>query len=186
MKQNLGAKALIYPQPVLLVATYNDDGTPNAMTAAWGNVVDWAKIAIVIDKNHRTTHNLKKTGAFTLSVADARYVTEADYLGIVSANDVADKLSLTNLRVEKSSAVNAPILSDFYLTLECRLIKYDDETEMAWAEVVNCLADDEILTDGKIDLTKFAPITYDAFNHDYIALGKKVGNAFSDGKALKK
>ncbi len=186
MKQSLGNKPLIYPQPVLVVATYNEDGTANAMTAAWGSVYDYSKISIIIDKGHKTTNNLLTQKAFTVSVADAERTIQADYLGIVSGKDNGDKIRKAGLTCQKSSAVNAPVINEFPLTLECNLISYDEKTEQVVGEVVNTLADEAILTNGKIDLSKFHPVTYDAMNHHYIALGAKVGNAFSDGKKLQK
>ena len=184
MKQSLGNKPLIYPQPVLVIATYNEDGTANAMTAAWGGVCDYSKVSVIIDKGHKTAKNLVAKKAFTLSIADFPHLKEADYLGIVSGNQVADKVSNAGLTVSKSQNVEAPILDDFPLTLECRLISYDETTERAIGEVVNTLADESILTEGKIDLSKFKPIVYDSMNHHYLTLGEKVGNAFQDGKNI--
>lgn len=184
MKINLGNKPLIYPQPVLVISTYNEDGTANAMTAAWGGVCDYSKISIIIDRGHKTAKNLKERQAFTVSIADENHIVQADYLGIVSGKDVKDKVEKAGLKTVKSSVVDAPVLEDFPLTLECKLISYDDKTERAIAEVINTLADESILTDGKIDLSKFNPVAYDGMNHDYVLLGKKIGNAFSDGKKL--
>lgn len=185
MKRSLGNKPLIYPQPVLVIATYNEDGTANAMTAAWGGVCDYSKVSMIIDKGHKTAKNLLAKKAFTLSIADFSHLKEADYLGIVSGNQVADKVSKAGLAVSKSQSVEAPILEDFPLTLECRLLSYDETTERAIGEVVNTLADESILTEGKIDLSKFKPLTYDGMNHDYVILGEIVGKAFKDGNSLK-
>lgn len=184
MKQSLGNKPLIYPQPVLVIATYNEDGSANAMTAAWGGVCDYSKVSVIIDRGHKTAKNLVANKAFTLSIADLPRLKEADYLGIVSGNKTADKVSKAGLTVSKSAQVDAPILEDFPLTLECRLISYDETTERAIGEVVNTLADENILTEGKIDLSKFKPIVYDSMNHHYLTLGEKVGNAFQDGKNI--
>lgn len=184
MKQNLGNKPLIYPQPVLVVATYNEDESANAMTAAWGGVCDYSKISIIIDKNHKTTQNLLSKKAFTVSIADVEHIKQADYLGIVSGKSVKDKISKAGLTYKKSSTVNAPVINVFPLTLECNLISYDEKTERVIGEVIGTLAEESILTEGKIDLSKFHPITYDPMNHHYISLGEKVGNAFSDGKQL--
>lgn len=184
MKKSLGNKPLVYPQPVLVVATYNKDGTPNAMTAAWGCVCDYSKIMVVIDRSHKTTENILGRGAFTVSIADSGHIVQADYLGIVSGRDVPDKVGRAALAHTRSEAVDAPVLEDFPLTLECRLSDYDEATERVTGEVVNTLADESILSGGKIDMAKFRPVTYDGQNHDYIALGGKVGKAFSDGKRL--
>lgn len=185
MKINLGNKPLIYPQPVLIIATYNDDGTANAMNAAWGGVCDYSKVSIIIDRNHHTTKNLLNKKSFTVSIADVEHLKESDYFGLVSGKDVLDKVKSSGLSYSKSEKIDAPVINEYPLTLECKLVSYDDKTECVIGEVVNTLADDSILTDGKIDLSKFHPITYDCVNHHYLALGEKVGNAFKDGNFLK-
>ena len=184
MKKNFGAKPYLYPMPVLIVATYNDDGTANAMNAAWGSVCDYTKVSIIIDRNHKTTKNILARKAFTVSIADVPHITQADYFGVVSGKDVANKVEQAGLHVVKSDFVDAPLIEEFPLTLECKLVSYDDQTERAIGEVVNTAIDEAILTEDKIDLSKFSPVTYDSANHDYIALGEKVGKAFSDGKKL--
>ena len=184
MRRNIKTTEGIFPMPVLMIATYNEDGTANAMTAAWGGVCDYSKVSVIIDRGHKTAKNLVANKAFTLSIADLPRLKEADYLGIVSGNKTADKVSKAGLAVSKSETVTAPILEDFPLTLECRLISYDETTERAIGEVVNTLADESILTEGKIDLSKFKPIVYDSMNHHYLTLGEKVGNAFQDGKNI--
>lgn len=185
MKINLGSKPLIYPQPVLIIATYNNDGTANAMNAAWGGVCDYSKVSIIIDRNHHTTKNLLNKKSFTVSIADVEHLKESDYFGLVSGKDILDKVKSSGLSYSKSENVDAPVINEYPLTLECKLVSYDDKTERVIGEVVNTIADDSILTDGKIDLSKFHPITYDCVNHHYLALGEKVGNAFKDGNSLK-
>lgn len=184
MKKSLGAKPCIYPQPVLIIATYNEDGTANAMNAAWGGVCDYSKVSMILDKSHKTVKNILARKAFTVSIADAPHVVEADFLGIASGNNVADKVKKAGLSYSHSDQVDAPVIDAFPLTLECTLVGYDEATERVIGEVVNTLADDAILTDGKIDLAKFKPLTFDAVNHHYVTLGEKAGNAFSDGKKL--
>lgn len=184
MKQSLGANPCIYPQPVLIVATFNTDGTANAMNAAWGGVCDYKKISLILDKGHKTVKNLLERKAFTVSIADVPHVVQADYLGLVSGNTESDKLKKAGLTWTKSGTVDAPVIAEFPLTLECTLESYDESTERATAAVVNTLADSAILTEGKIDLQKFRPLTFDPVNHDYVALGGKAGKAFHDGKAL--
>ena len=185
MKINLGNKPLIYPQPVLIIATYNNDGTANAMNAAWGGVCDYSKVSIIIDRNHHTTKNLLNKKSFTVSIADVEHLKESDYFGLVSGKDVLDKVKSSGLSYSKSENVDAPVINEYPLTLECKLVSYDDKTERVIGEVINTIADDSILTDEKIDLSKFHPITYDCVNHHYLALGEKVGNAFKDGNSLK-
>lgn len=182
MRKNLKAKAYIYPLPVLIVGTYDENGTPDAMNAAWGTVCDTAQVCICLSATHKTVKNLLKTKAFTVAIADSKNVVSADYVGVVSANNVPEKLAKTGWHVTKSEFVNAPVIEELPLVLECKLVSYDTQTEMCVGEVVNVSADENILDEkGKIDLTKFKPICYDCDTHGYYTLGEKVGQAFSDG-----
>lgn len=186
MRKNIKAKSYLYPMPVLIVGTYDENGTPDAMNAAWGMVCDTAQVAICLSATHKTVKNLLKTKAFTLSMADAKNVLPADFVGVVSANVMPDKLTKTGWHITKSTFVNAPIIEELPLTLECKLVSYDTDTEICIGEVVNVSVDEEILDkNGKIDLTKFQPICYDCDGHGYYTLGEKVGKAFSDGLKLK-
>lgn len=186
MRKNLKAKAYIYPLPVLIVGTYDENGTPDAMNAAWGTVCDTAQVCICLSATHKTVKNLLKTKAFTVAIADSKNVVSADYVGVVSANNVPEKLAKTGWHVTKSEFVNAPVIEELPLVLECKLVSYDTQTEMCVGEVVNVSADENILDEkGKIDLTKFKPICYDCDTHGYYTLGEKVGQAFSDGLKLK-
>ena len=186
MKRNLKPKAYIYPMPVLIIGTYDENGVANAMNAAWGTVCDTAQVCICLSYSHKTVKNLLKTNAFTVAMADVNNVVAADYVGVVSANKVADKIAKAGWSVAKSEFVNAPVIQELPLTLECRLISYDTESEMCVGEVVNVIADEDILDEnGKVDLNKFKPICYDCDTHGYYALGEKIGNAFSDGLKLK-
>lgn len=186
MRKNLKAKAYLYPMPVLIVGTYDENGVPDAMNAAWGTVCDTAQVALVLSATHKTVKNLLKTQAFTVAIADEKNVLPADYVGVISANNVPDKLTKTGWHIAKSQFVNAPVIEELPLVLECKLVSYDHETEICIGEVVNVSADEDILDEkGKIDLTKFSPICYDCDTHGYYKLGEKVGKAFSDGLKLK-
>lgn len=185
MRQNFGAKPFLYPMPVLILATYGADGTPNAMNAAWGCIADMNKVAIYVAGAHKTMENIKARKAFTVSMATASCVVEADFVGVVSGNDVPDKLTKTGWHLEKSAFVDAPIIRELPLALECSLVSFDEETELLVGEIVNVCAEESILTDGKIDPEKLDPITYDPVNHTYRTLGAVVGRAFCDGKRLK-
>lgn len=186
MRKNLKANAYLYPLPVLIIGTYDQNGTPDAMNAAWGTVCDTACVSVCLSANHKTVKNILTTKAFTVAMADKDNVIPADYVGVVSANDVPDKLNRTGWHTINSEFVNAPIIEELPLALECKLISYDKETEICVGEVVNVSVDDKILDGkGKIDLTKFKPLCYDCGGHGYYTLGEKVGQAFLDGLKIK-
>lgn len=186
MRKNLPVKPILYPQPVLIIASYDENGVPNAMNAAWGCMADFDKIAMYLAGDHKTVRNILARGAFTVSMADAAHVVEADYVGIVSGNDVPDKLEKAGLHTVKSEAVDAPLIEELPLAFECRFVSFDEESELMIGEIVNISADESILgEDGKIDAGKLNPIVFDAVHHVYRTLGETVGNAFSDGKKLK-
>ena len=183
MRKNFGSKCYLYPMPVLIIGTYNEDGSENAMNAAWGGISDYDKISISLS-NHKTTENLKLTKAFTVSVGVAPMTEACDYVGLVSGNKVPDKVSRAGLHAEKSEYVNAPIFKELPLTLECEVLSFDEKTEILTGKIINVSADESILTDGNIDPKKLRPITYDPVNHTYIELGNVVGKAFEIGKKL--
>ena len=184
MRKDFGSKTYLYPQPVLIIASYDENGKVDVMNAAWGGICGEDKIAICIDEGHKTTANFLKTKAISVSVGVAKYVTECDYVGIVSANKDADKMSKVNWTYTKSSHVNAPIINELPLTLECEVLSYNDE-EIMIARIVNVSIDDSVLTDNKVDVKKLEPITYDPMNHVYIKLGEVAAKAFSVGLELK-
>lgn len=186
MRKNFGAKPYLYPQPVFIIATYSEDGTANAMNAAWGGINESTQIAMCLSSGHKTVKNILKRGAFTVSMADVAHVVECDYVGIVSANNVPDKLQKAGFHTTKAEFVDAPIINELPMTLECKLISYDEKTCHLIGEIINVSADESILGEnGKIDPAKLEPITFDPVNNDYLKLGEKVGNAFKDGLKLK-
>lgn len=186
MRKNFGVQTWLYPMPVLIIGTYNEDGTPNAMNAAWGGIHDTNQIGVCIDPSHKTAENLKKRGFFTVSIADAAHIAEADFVGIVSGNDTPNKLDKINFHTHKAEFADAPIIDEFPMTLECKLVSYNDQAGCAVGEILNISADETILgSDGKISVEKLQPITYDPIHHTYIKLGDTVGKAFSDGLKLK-
>ena len=186
MRKNFGARPITYPQPVLIIATYGKDGIPDAMNAAWGGISEEKELSICISAEHKTTKNILTSRAFTVSMADVKHVVECDYVGIVSANDVPDKFERAGFHAIRSEFVNAPLIDELPMAVECRLISYDAESCRLVGEIVNVCADEGVLnSEGKIDPTKLQPITFDPMNNAYIVLGGKVGNAFKDGKKLK-
>ena len=185
MRKNFGSKSWLYPMPVLIIAAYDEEGVPNAMNAAWGGMFTDEHIGICISQGHKTTKNILATKAFTVSMATAEQVVACDYVGIVSGNRERDKVAKAGFTTERSEVVNAPMIKELPMTLECEMVSYDEESCHLVGRIVNVSADESILTDGKIDYAKLRPITYDPVNHHYVELGAKAGNAFSDGKKLK-
>ena len=185
MRKNFGTKTWLYPMPVLIVGTYDENGTPDAMNAAWGGIYDTNQVMVCLADEHKTTENIKKTGAFTLSFATAKTVIPCDYVGIVSANDEPDKFAKAGFHATKSEYVNAPVIDELPMTLECRLIKFNEDG-ICVGEIVNVSADEAILDEkGRVDAKKLDPIIYDSVTHAYWNFGSKVGQAFSDGKKIK-
>ena len=185
MRKNFGPKTWLYPMPVLIVAAYDEDGNPNAMNAAWGGIYDTNQVMVCLDDGHKTTQNIQESGAFTVNIADAAHVTEADFVGLVSGNNLPDKLQKAGLTAVHSEFVNAPIIAEFPMAVECKLLKFNEDG-ICIGEIVNVSVDETAVTaDGRIDVEKLDPITYDSPNHHYRRLGDVVGNAFSDGKKLK-
>ena len=179
---DFGAKPLLYPMPVLIIGTYDENGVPDAMNAAWGCITDMNEISISMS-SHKTTENLAKTGAFTVSMATEDTVVACDYVGVESANKVPDKFAKAGFHATKSTRVNAPLIDELPMALECKVKSF--ENGILVGEIVNVNADESILTNGQIDPAKLKPITYDPVNQTYLALGVKVGNAFKDGMSLK-
>ena len=169
------------PQPCVMIATWDKDRTPDVMMAAWAGQYDYRQIVVSMSK-HKTTENLELTGAFTVSFADVHTVAESDYLGLVSGGKVPDKVAKAGFTVTPSPNVDAPIIDQYPLTLECKVVSWADGILVG--EVVNMSADERILTDGKVDLTKLQPIVFDAAALCYRAIGAEVGKAWGAGKVF--
>lgn len=185
MRKNFGSKSWLYPMPVLIVAAYDGEGKPNVMNAAWGGMHTDSHIGICITAGHKTTKNLLAEGAFTVSMGTAEQLVACDYVGIVSGNNEPNKFAKAGFTAIRSECVNAPIIQELPMTLECEVVSYDEESCHLVGRIVNVSADESILTDGQIDVSKLRPITYDPIHHNYIELGKVVGKAFADGKKMK-
>ena len=178
----------ILPQPVLIIGTYDKDGKPNAMNAAWGGQWDMHEIIISLG-SHRTTDNLAVNPEFTVAFATAETLVAADFVGITSGRNTPDKIEKTRWTVEKAPNVNAPLFKEFPMTMECRVKQKINESESGCflvGEIKNILCDERYLAeDGNPDVEKMNIITYDPVHHNYIQLGKAIGKAFSDGKQIK-
>lgn len=185
MRKNFGSKSWFYPLPVLIIGTYNEDGTANAMNAAWGGLYDADKVVLCLSMGHKTTSNIKAKGAFTVSFADAAHVVPADYVGVVSAHSEPNKMEKSGFHTTKSEFVDAPLINELPVALECRFIKINEDGNII-GEIVNISVDESILAeDGNIDFSKFRPISFEPARNGYHVLGEKVGSAFQDGKQLK-
>jgi flavin reductase (DIM6/NTAB) family NADH-FMN oxidoreductase RutF len=180
-RKNFGPKQALMttPQPCVMIATWDKDHHPDVMMAAWAGQYDHNQIVVSMSK-HKTTENLELTGAFTVSFADIHTVAESDYLGIVSGNKVPDKVARVGFSISPSPNVDAPIINEYPLTLECKVISW--QGGILVGEVVNQSADERILTDGKVDLTKLQPIVFDAAGMCYRSIGNSVGGAWNAGK----
>ena len=183
-RKNFGAKPYSYPQPVWIIATYDENGQPNAMNAAWGGISEEKEVSVCLSPGHKTCANFAATGAFTVSMADAAHVAACDYVGIASGNDEPDKFARAGFTASRSEFVNAPVINELAVCLECRVISYDRESCILKGEIVNVSVDESALTDGKVDVGKVRPIAFDPFNNTYHVLGEKVGDAWGSGREL--
>ena len=181
---NFGVKnpLVTTPQPCVMIATWDKDHTPDVMMAAWAGQLDYNQIVISLSK-HKTTDNLELTKAFTVSFADERTVAESDYFGMVSGYDVPDKVAKVGFTITPSPNVDAPIINEYPLTLECRVVSF--ENGMLIGEVMNMSADKSLLNGDRIDLSRLKPIVFDAPANCYRALGDIVGKAWDSGKKFK-
>ncbi len=185
MRKDFGKKSWLYPMPVFIVGSYDEDGTPNAMNAAWAGMYDTNLVMVCLADDHKTTVNIKKTGAFTISFATAKTVVPCDYVGIVSANDVPNKLEKAGFHATKAKFVNAPLIEELPVAVECKLLKFNEDG-ICIGEIVNISADESALDgEGRISPALFEPLIYDSVSHGYFTFGKRVGQAFSDGKKIK-
>ena len=185
MRKNFGPNPWLYPQPVLIIGTYDEAGRADAMNAAWGGTYDTHLVELCLSEGHKTTKNIKAKGAFTVSFADEANMVACDYVGIVSGNDAADKMEKAGFHTTKSEFVDAPIIEELPLTLECKLVKFTEDG-IVIGEIVNVSADERILgADGKVDTQKLNAIVFDPISAIYRKVGEKAGNAFSDGAKLK-
>ena len=186
MKKDLGVQPYLFPLPVLIIGTYCEDDTPDAMNAAWGTLCGFNKIALFLTMSHKTVQNIKNKKAFTIGIADEKHLIASDYVGLVSANQDKNKLEKSGFTTYKSKNVNAPIINELPLTIECTLEEIDETKGCVTGKIVNIVVEDNVLTNEKVDLNKLNPLSYDPSSRCYYTMGNKVGIAFHDGAVLKK
>lgn len=188
MRTKLNVTAGIFPMPVLMIATYNEDGSVNVMNAAWGTMIDSDVVALNLTETHKTVQNIKARGAFTVSIADAAHVVEADYFGVESGNKTPDKFARSGLTASKAETVDAPVVNEFPICLECKFIEFqgDEYGCGVIGKVVNVTADESVMVDGKVDISRVQAIAFDPYTSGYYKVTERVGNAFGDGLKLKK
>lgn len=188
-KKDLGVVMALFPMPVLMIGTYDENGKVDVMNAAWGQICDNDKVILSLTESHKTVANIKLNKAFTVALADRKHMDIADYYGIVSANDVKDKFEKSGYTAVKSDKVNAPVIEEFPVVMECELAEIVD-TENVYGivgKIVNVKANEEVLNDkGKVDVTLLDPIMFDQFQNNYYAVGEKVGKAWNEGMELAK
>ena len=189
MLKDLGVKPYTFPMPVLMIATYNEDGSVDVMNMAWGGVCAENMVALNIDEDHKTAENIKRTGAFTLSIADVPHIKAADFFGIATGNKMKDKFARSGLHAVKSTRVDAPIVEEFPLTLECKVAECQHTAYgfRVLGEILNVLADEKVLDEkGKVVPAKLNAFVFDQFQNSYYAIGEKVGQAWQTGAGLMK
>ncbi len=189
MKKDLGVHPYLFPMPVLMIATFGENDKVDVMNMAWGGICDNNKVALNITESHKTSENIKKRGAFTISVADIAHIEESDFFGIASGNKMDDKFERTGMHAIKSSRVDAPIIEEYPITLECKVVKIQND-EFGFrviGEIVNVLADESVLDEkGKVDPTKLNAFVFDQFQSGYYKIGEKVGQAWNSGMKFMK
>ena len=188
MKKNIKTTEAIFPMPVLMIATYNEDDTVDVMNAAWGMMLDRDYVVLNLTETHKTVKNIKERGAFTVSIADASHVKEADYFGVVSGNNTPHKFENSGLTSTKSEHVDAPIVNEFPICLECEFVEYQNDEYGCGVvgKVINVSAEEAVMVDDNVDITKLNAIAFDPYTHGYYRVTERVGNAFQDGLELKK
>ena len=183
MRKNIKTTEAIFPMPVLMVATYNEDGSVNVMNAAWGTMLERDHVILNLTETHKTVKNIKEKKAFTVSIADEKHVAEADYFGIASGNNTPNKFENTNLTCVKSENVDAPIINEFPICMECEFVEYKECGVIG--KVVNVSADESVMSGENVDISLVNAIAFDPYTHGYYEVGKRVGEAFKDGLELK-
>ena len=187
MKKEIKTTEAIFPMPVLLISTFNEDGSVDVMNAAWGTMLERDMVALNLTETHRTVENIKTRKGFVVHIADAKHVVEADYFGVVSGKTEKDKFSKSGMTYTKSDLVDAPVINEFPISLECEFIEYQsDETGLGViGKVLRTSVEETNMKDGKVDIDSLEAIAFDPYTHGYYKVGGRVGEAFKDGLKLK-
>jgi flavin reductase (DIM6/NTAB) family NADH-FMN oxidoreductase RutF len=187
MRKNIKTTEAIFPMPVLMIATYNEDGTIDVMNAAWGTMLERNYVILNLTETHKTVKNIKARKSFTVSIADAKHVVEADYFGMVSGNNTENKFENSGLTAIPSELVDAPIINEFPICMECEFIEYQDDENGCGVigKVINVTADEKVMTNDEVDIEKVNAIAFDPYTHGYYKVSGRVGEAFKDGLKLK-
>ena len=187
MKKQIKTTEAIFPMPVLLISTFNEDGSVDVMNAAWGTMLDRDVVALNLTETHKTVQNIKERGGFVIHIADAKHVVEADFFGVVSGNKEPEKFKKSGLSFVKSDLVDAPVINELPIAMECEFIEYqNDETGIGViGKVLRTSVEEEHLKDGRVDIDSVEAIAFDPYTHGYYKVGGRVGEAFRDGLKLR-
>jgi flavin reductase (DIM6/NTAB) family NADH-FMN oxidoreductase RutF len=187
MKKQIKTTEAIFPMPVLLISTFNEDGTVDVMNAAWGTMLERDQVALNLTETHKTVQNIKVRKGFVVHIADAKHIVEADYFGIVSGNKEPDKFAKSGMTFTKSDLVDAPVINEFPIALECEFIEYQNDATGIGVigKVLRTSVEEGLLKDGKVDIDSLEAIAFDPYTHGYYKVGGRVGEAFKDGLKIK-
>ncbi|MBQ1729392.1 MAG: flavin reductase family protein [Oscillospiraceae bacterium] len=187
MKKQIKTTEAIFPMPVLLISTFNEDGSVDVMNAAWGTMLDRDVVALNLTETHKTVQNIKARGGFVVHIADAKHVVEADFFGVVSGSKEPEKFKKSGLSFVKSDLVDAPVINELPIAMECEFIEYqNDETGIGViGKVLRTSVEEEHLKDGRVDIDSVGAIAFDPYTHGYYKVGGRVGEAFRDGLKLR-
>jgi len=183
MKKQIKTTEAIFPMPVLLISTFNEDGSVNVMNAAWGTMLDRDMVALNLTETHKTVENIKARKGFVIHIADAKHVKEADYFGVVSGNKTPDKFTKSGMTFTKSDLVDAPVINEFPIAMECEFTEYQNDATGIGVigKVLRTSVEEAHIKDGKVDIDSVEAIAFDPYTHGYYKVGGRVGDAFKDG-----
>ena len=187
MKKQIKTTEAIFPMPVLLISTFNEDGSVDVMNEAWGTMLDRDMVALNLTETHKTVQNIKARKGFIVHISDAKHVVEADYFGVVSGNKEPEKFAKSGMTFTKSDLVDAPIINELPIAMECEFIEYqsDDTGLGVIGKVLSTSVEEAVMKDGKVDIDALEAISFDPYTHGYYKVAGRFGEAFKDGLKLK-